>query len=299
MKMAAIKRKRVLHNTKIIEDAIAEEINLFDEEVNSLKMSKSKLEFDLKYLECYTITLQEELLIIKEFEAQEDILTAKVQDKLLEKNKMIEKIHDIEGKIEARKQKVEDLEDQQNNIIANFDSAVTNSSASLVLKKIFKKKYKPPKIKAENDSSEEESSSSESSTDTSYEGDEFVLPVKIDETICPEGCAPELFELTLNLRSQRHKVEEEIKEEKEQLDMLKKDLEMSNKNLKSIENAHQKCDEELGVVLHQLRMKQNKLTEVIAANTEKKSLLAALQEENTKLDKYLKNQAELSNSPLE
>lgn len=66
-----------------------------------------------------------------------------------------------------------------------------------------------------------------------------------DEKIRPEGCDPELFALTFDLRSKRHEIEQHI-------DTIKKQIELSNAvllklhvELDAIENEIQKIAEEL------------------------------------------------------
>lgn len=66
-----------------------------------------------------------------------------------------------------------------------------------------------------------------------------------DENIRPEGCDPELFALTFDLRSKRHEIEQSI-------DTIKKKIESSNAvllkahvELEAIENEIQRTVQEL------------------------------------------------------
>lgn len=59
-------------------------------------------------------------------------------------------------------------------------------------------------------SSEEEDAESRDSAD--------IGPIHMDETICPAGCDRQLYDLTFTLRSNRHVVEQKIRDEQTSID---------------------------------------------------------------------------------
>ncbi|XP_071455109.1 cilia- and flagella-associated protein 44 [Hetaerina americana] len=263
-----IKRMTNIYNIGIILDTAHKEIDLFDAEIQVLNNQRSDLDLKLKYLEQFLITLLEELFIIKNFEAMEEQLAEKVQDKLQERNEMQEKIISLRSKLEMRKITIESLLEVERDIISKFQAAIENSSSAGILKKIFKKKFKPAKVKAEDESSDEESSSSESSSDTSDDEDELglALPARIDENTCPDGCPPELFDLTISLRNKRHVIERDLIEERKQMDFLKKDIDLNTKKLRTIENAYHKNDEDLDAYQRQKQSELNNLDVTVVLN---------------------------------
>lgn len=99
--------------------------------------------------------------------------------------------------------------------------------------------------------SESDSDSSSSSSEESEEEDagsvdsrDFGI-IKLDESVCPKGCDPEIYNMTFELRSQRHAIELAIKEELKMLEMLKKEMEVHGKKVKVIEKNLQNSQEEL------------------------------------------------------
>lgn len=61
----------------------------------------------------------------------------------------------------------------------------------------------------------------------------------LDDSICPAGCDPVLFEQACTLREQRLDLEEQMTEEKRALDLLRRELESLKKKAKAVE-AHVK-----------------------------------------------------------
>jgi len=57
-----------------------------------------------------------------------------------------------------------------------------------------------------------------------------------DENILPEGCDPKLFDITLELRSQRHEIEQSIENSKRKLEFFDKNLSLAYAELNTIEN---------------------------------------------------------------
>ncbi|XP_046388185.1 cilia- and flagella-associated protein 44 [Ischnura elegans] len=268
-----LKRTRKIYNIGVILEVANREINKFDDEIKELMNQKSDYELKIKYLEQFLITLLEELFIINNFEAMEEVLTEKVRVKLQERNDMLEKISSLKTKLGMRKISIDTLLEVQNDIISKFHAATENSAFAGILKKIFKKKYKPVKIKADDESSDEESSSSESSSDSSDDDEDdfdddvaIIIPTKIDDTTCPEGCPPELFDLTIDLRDQRHVTERDLIEERKQMDISRKDIEVNNKRLKTIETGYQKNDEELELYQRQKQAALNDLDVAVVLN---------------------------------
>lgn len=57
-----------------------------------------------------------------------------------------------------------------------------------------------------------------------------------DESIIPEGCDPKLFNLTFELRSKRHEIEQSIENTKKELELSNKNLSLFYVELDDIEN---------------------------------------------------------------
>lgn len=120
------------------------------------------------------------------------------------------------------------LSQEEAKIYEKFKHATENNKFYDFLRKVFRKKYKPPKIHTDDGrvnyklryfpsssiiflySSESSSeSSSSSSSDESEEDDNASIDsrdfafIKQDLNVCPKGCEQAIFDLTVSLRSQR------------------------------------------------------------------------------------------------
>ncbi|XP_026479521.1 cilia- and flagella-associated protein 44-like [Ctenocephalides felis] len=247
--------------TRILND-IEESIRMFDENVAYYAELRITLDVHVKYLELFLLTLHQELMILKEFEANEVLMLAKVQDKINEKNAVVKKQNELKFNIEARQRLMLQNVEVQKNLQINFMAAVADNKFVDYLKGIFKKKYKPPKDV--NDESDEESSesseeSSEEDLDAASLSSGDIGLIKLDESVCPEGCDVNLYNLAFELRAQRHELEMKEKEEQRQIDLTNKEVNVMDKQIRVIEEALRVRREELAAYQ---RLKQQKLNDV-------------------------------------
>lgn len=168
----------------------------------------------------------------------------------------------------------------------NFDMKIKNSIFAKVLKRIFNKKLKIPKIKSDGNiihfiisffiSSQIQNKNSfirilddlsSSSSDESDESDEEIinesaesltamsqLPV-FDDKVLPLGCDPKLYNTILELRSNRYEIEQNINDNKKKLDITYTHLSLTNAEFDIIENELKQNQNELHAF--QVRMYYN------------------------------------------
>ena len=92
-------------------------------------------------------------------------------------------------------------------------------------------------IGAEDDgsSSEEESESELSSSDD--ESDSAEGGDKMDDSVCPQACDQDLFDLACEMREKRMDIEEVLAEEKKSLEILKREVEGLKKKMKVMDSG--------------------------------------------------------------
>ncbi|XP_049835089.1 cilia- and flagella-associated protein 44-like [Schistocerca gregaria] len=256
--------RKVFEQEQIIR-GIYDSLNEFDESVRKLQEEKINVEVDAKLMELHVLTLHHELIIIKKFEATEDALSNKVSAKHAENIEAQNKIQQLQTNIDFRKKEIDNLMEKEAQLLSTLNEALVDEPFADFLRKIYKKKYKAPKVKEDDESDEESSTSEESSEDEdedlgSIESGE-IGPIKLDETICPEGCNRNNYDLAFQLRAKRYAIEQDVAEEKKMIELLRKETESSQKKLKADEAMLKEVQIELEKFQ---REKQRRLNEVEA-----------------------------------
>ncbi|PSN52096.1 hypothetical protein C0J52_03893 [Blattella germanica] len=88
-----ISSSRKLHEQENILKEIEDKTLAFDKEVEELRDGKATAHMDSKILELHMLTLQQEVLILKDYEAIEDEVSNKVMTSLEEKHNLDEKVN--------------------------------------------------------------------------------------------------------------------------------------------------------------------------------------------------------------
>ncbi|KAJ3657744.1 hypothetical protein Zmor_009527 [Zophobas morio] len=256
--------ERKLFEQDDVIDMMMKKITYFDTKVQKLSSQRFQVDVDAKTMDVFMVTLHQELLILNEFEAKEDILQSKVNNKHTEVLDMKDIIEEINGQILELNGDNDRGQDRIKVIQTTFTQAVQDNKFYDFLRKVFRKKYKPPKIRKDDESSSSSSSSSTSTTSEdedegkSIDSRDFGF-IKQDLNVCPKGCDQAIYDYTVKQRAQRHQIEIQIKEALKVIEVLKKDLEIQNKKVKLLEKDLQVCQDELE--MHQ-REKQRKLNDV-------------------------------------
>ncbi|XP_031340937.1 cilia- and flagella-associated protein 44-like [Photinus pyralis] len=259
-------------------------IEKFDAELERVAQSKIKLTRDAYLIDLYIVTLNQELTILSAFESVEDQLQERLNERILEKLDMEDTITVINNTILNYKMEIERLQEEEKSIQQQFYLAAVDNKFYDFLRRIFKRRYKPPKVYNPDESSSSSSSSSSSESETGDAGSEdsrdFAI-VKLDENVCPKGCDAALYERTFEMRAKRHSVELAIRDQKANIDTLSKDLVAKNKKMKIIDNFVKECQKELeayqrekqkklNLVLTTVVLKLNQLQHLVSINNASK-----------------------------
>ncbi|KAF7286507.1 hypothetical protein GWI33_004914 [Rhynchophorus ferrugineus] len=255
-----LNRQLFYQKLKILD--MEEQINKFNNWIYEARKARLPILIRGNFIDIYIVCLNEELQILKNAEADEDNLSQIVNNKLKELHKMEDMIDGLKAEKEDSLKKLETYKAEEAKVQEKFKIAAENNKFYDFLKKVFKKKFRPPKIKGDDESS---SSSSSSSEESDYGDDAGSIDsrdfgfIKQDINVCPKGCEPALFNLTVELRTKRHEIEQNEREETRIMELAKKNIEIQNRKLGKLQSEYRECEKNL---VEFRREKQKKLNTV-------------------------------------
>ncbi|CAG9762761.1 unnamed protein product [Ceutorhynchus assimilis] len=246
--LRAIRMNRILYHQKLIIAEMQEMIDKFNNWIFEARKQRLPILIRGNFIDIFIVGLNEELQILKSCEEQEDKLSQIVNIKLSAVHDMEDTVDSLKNEKANQEIKLENLKIEQNTVTEQFKMAAENTKFYDFLKKVFKKKFKPPKIKADDETSSSESSSSE---DDDYDDDEGSIDsrdfgfIKQDLNVCPKGCDPTIFNLVTSMRSKRHEIEQADREEVRLLEFTKKEIEVNTRKLGMLHKAYDDAQEQL------------------------------------------------------
>lgn len=121
------------------------EIEVFDNAISDMIKESCKVKRMIYFIDAHLLTLNQELNILKDFEAVEEELSMKVNAILQELIDMEEIISKANKVIEERSRYLIQVQDKEKEINEHFQVVVQNNKFYKFLRRIFRKKYHPPK----------------------------------------------------------------------------------------------------------------------------------------------------------
>ncbi|XP_045494848.1 cilia- and flagella-associated protein 44 [Colias croceus] len=205
-------------------------VQQFDSRLRQLQRERIRVQEKNQLLELHLYQLHREMNVLNRFEAHEDRLAERVYAKLMQVRSVQDQIADCEHRIEEHEAEKERLDAACQDLQRQFKRLVQDNKFADFLRRIFKKKYRPPRERDDDESSESESSSSSSEEEDEGSLDSRDIgPIRLDPNICPEGCDVDVYNKTYELRNTRHKHEQDIIEQDHLVDLLRKDIDAHNK----------------------------------------------------------------------
>ncbi|XP_004436632.2 PREDICTED: cilia- and flagella-associated protein 44 [Ceratotherium simum simum] len=270
VELEIMKRDEIKHlyMQQYLTNRIKELIVTFDAELRLLRHQKLKLDTQMKLSDLHHVTLFQEMLLLKNFEKQENTLQERVNSLDREEQDMQWKINETLKEMEEKKNEITRLQDQEKALYAGFQAALgENNKFANFLMKVLKKKIKRVKKKeVEGDADEDEESDESSEEESSLESDEDESGSEdevFDDSICPTNCDLGLFELALQLREKRLDIEEALVEEKKAIDNLKKEYDTLSKKVKIVGTNLNAAEEALEAYQREKQQRLNELLVVI------------------------------------
>lgn len=239
-------------------------IDHFDMIHSRIRHEIMNVRVEANIMHLHLLLLHQELLILKDCEEKENQLSDNVNSKRTELLDIQDENIHLVAAIDNLKKEMDQLTEQEKEINKTFYSTVSDNKFFDFFKRIFKKKYKPPKIAGPNDDSD--TSSSSSSSDESEEEDAASIDskdfgiVRLDENVCPKGCDRTFYDLTFQLRNQRHEIEQQYRNCTIETDAKMKSKEILAKRMRIIDSELKVRRDELELFQ---REKQQKLNQII------------------------------------
>uniref|UniRef100_A0A2H1VUZ2 SFRICE_008424 n=1 Tax=Spodoptera frugiperda TaxID=7108 RepID=A0A2H1VUZ2_SPOFR len=207
-----------------------EHVKLFDSRLKELQRERIRVQEKSQLLELHLHQLHREMNVLNRFEMHEDRLAERVYVKLMQVRAVQQQIIDCEHRIEEHMTEKDNLGAMCEDLQRKFKRLVQDNKFADFLRRIFKKKYRQPRIRDDDESSESESESSSSEEDDEGSLDSRDIgPIRLDPNICPEGCDRETYDKTFEMRNTRHKHEQNMMEQDRLVELLKRDIEAHNK----------------------------------------------------------------------
>ncbi|KAG8509536.1 Cilia- and flagella-associated protein 44 [Galemys pyrenaicus] len=269
VELEIMKREEVKHvyMQQYLTSRVRELIVTFDAELRLLRHQKLKLDTQMKLSDLHHLTLFQEMLLLKNFEKQENILQERVNSLDKEEQDMQWKINETLKEMEEKKNEIAKLQEQEKALYAGFQAALgENNKFANFLMKVLKKRIKRVKKKEVEGDDEDEESEESSEEESSLESDEDESGSEddvFDDSICPTNCNVGLFELALQLREKRLDIEEALVEEKKIVDNLKKEYDTLSKKVKIVATNLNTAEAALEAYQREKQQRLNELLVVI------------------------------------
>ncbi|XP_063361265.1 cilia- and flagella-associated protein 44 [Cydia amplana] len=239
-------------------------VQKYDSRLRQLQRERIRVQEKNQLLELTLCQLHREMNVLNRFEAHEDRLAERVYVKLMQVRAVQEMIKDCEQRIEEHFAEKENLDVLCQELQRQFKKLVQDNKFADFLRRIFKKKYRPPRDRGDDESeSESESSSSSEEDDEGSLDSRDIGPIRLDPNVCPEGCDPDMYEKTYELRTTRHRHEQDMIEQDHLVEILRKDIDAHNKVKRKLSVQLDKRKSELREFMLEKQSCMNEVDQVV------------------------------------
>ncbi|KAM9820225.1 LOW QUALITY PROTEIN: cilia- and flagella-associated protein 44 [Neosynchiropus ocellatus] len=280
---------RLLYLQDSIIQQMKRSVSQFDAQL-VLRHQKLLLDWKLKLADMHQLTLYQELLVLQELNQREELLQERLSARLQEENGVTSKLEERNKQLDARRRDVAKLQGRNKSLAAAFRASLGDENKfEEFLTRVFQKKVKRGKPKEHvggegteisqlRGSSVKDASAGEDNTcdnsgddddwDEDDEDEDYFSNTEergssLDDGVCPSGCDPQLFDNTLKLRNHRLDLEEQLAEEKKNVDTLVKECDALVKKKKSVEASRRAAEDDLEKVNQEKRLRSNDLDVVV------------------------------------
>ncbi|XP_075152852.1 cilia- and flagella-associated protein 44 [Haematobia irritans] len=245
---------------------IHENIKIFDKRLRELEDIRLHTKFEAEFMQSYLTVLNQELYILRDSEQIENQLLNNAETAMQIRNEAQTSINILNRQIEDLRKNCDRFNEQILMIQAKFHSTTKGHKFYDFLRRIFKKKWRPPKpAKAADESSEsssEDETSSEDDEDTNSVDLTDMTAIRLDESHCPAGLERSMYELAFKFRTDRHDMERALSEALRQIEIKKEEIKEAEKKMKYHEQIY---NQENQTLLEFRRKRQQELNKVYVA----------------------------------
>ncbi|XP_043276979.1 cilia- and flagella-associated protein 44 isoform X2 [Venturia canescens] len=233
--MKRLRASRKVHEQDSILRGIEKSYASLDHRLDELERERLEITAESVYSDLFLLTLHQELIVLQDFESMEDILTEKVARKMEERDAINLQVQATTIRIDQRYKEITKLHDNIKHLEMKFDRMVSDNKFADFLKRIYKKKFKPPKDVDDDSSSPSSSDSSSSEDDGKSLASDDLGPLRLNENICPIGCDQELYDSAFSMRDERYECEHKIRDAQKIIETLRKEVDGETKKWKQID----------------------------------------------------------------
>uniref|UniRef100_A0A1A9WKF9 Uncharacterized protein n=1 Tax=Glossina brevipalpis TaxID=37001 RepID=A0A1A9WKF9_9MUSC len=234
------KRYRWLMNLLNEQDDILSVVNQsvqrFDNLLSELSEDRLQVKYEADFITSFLTAMNQELYIMRDSEQIENQLLNNAEYALMTRNQAQTSINALTRQIDELRKSCDRINDQIAVIQTKFMTNVKGHKFLDFLRRIFRKRWRPPKPpKNEDESSEsssEDESSSEGEEDTKSIDSTDMTAIRLDETHCPAGLERPMYELAFKLRADRHELEKNLSDALKQIDSKREEVKEAQKNVK-------------------------------------------------------------------
>ncbi|KAM6902317.1 cilia- and flagella-associated protein 44 [Xenentodon cancila] len=268
MELLRVEEIRLLHDQDCLLQQMESSVSQFDAELLLLLRQKQHLDCQLKLADLRLLTISQEMWLLRQFETREGSLQEKLTGCIQEEKNIKSMLEECNEQLELKRRHISKLQEREKTLMAAFQTSLgENNRFEDFLTKVFKKNIKLVKTKegatSKGEGNSSEDSEEDSDWDDEYDSDTEEGGAALDDSVCPTGCEPELFESTLQLRERRLELKGLLVEEIKTAETLKRESETLAKKVKMVNNSRQAIEEDLELINKEKQQKMKELDVVI------------------------------------
>lgn len=252
------------HERKTLLHKIDKTVSTFDQAVADLRQEKFRLDADLKTTDLKLLTLYQELLMLKQFEGNENALNTKLLKCKSDKAVVVSEIGECQEKLQTKLDEIQAWQEKDKAIFNEFNTVVGGEKSEFYgqLLKIFRKRIKRAKKKAHGDNEESEEEEEDDKFDVDDFSDDEGKSDDDDDESCPVNCDNAIYEKVLELRDKRLDQEDALAEINKAVEDLKKQNERLQQRERNIDKELKNTDKDIQAFQTE---KQRALNQIIVA----------------------------------
>ncbi|XP_047450452.1 cilia- and flagella-associated protein 44-like [Mugil cephalus] len=259
---------RLLYEQDSLLKKMENSMRQFDMDLVLLHQQKMHLDSKLKLADLHQLTLLEEMLLLRQFNRREGSLQEKLTGYIKKEKSIRSTLEESKEEIELNKLEIVKLQEKEKTLFTTFQAALgENNKFEEFLTRVFKKKIKRVKkkeqVENEGQESDEDSDEDDWDEDDCEDFSNTQDGAALDDSVCPSGCDPELFEYALKLRERRLDLEELLVKEKKTAEVLKIERDSLIKKEKTLKSCRKGVVDDLEMVNREIQQKMNQLDVVV------------------------------------
>ncbi|KAH8249465.1 hypothetical protein KR032_009855 [Drosophila birchii] len=236
--------RHMLREQASIRAEVQEEVEQFDRALAKLQVTRFHVKLDAEFMTAFLISLNQELYILRDSEEIEQQLMMNAKTAMNTRNELQVVINTTNRQLDELRRSIDKLGEQIVAVQVLFMNTVKGHKFFDFLRRIFKKKWRPPKVVKGDDDESSSSSSSSSSEDEEADNKSLdsmdMTTIRLDETTCPNGLDRSLYDLAFAMRSDRHELERNVRELQRDVENKRKEIAEMQIKMKFHEEVYQR-----------------------------------------------------------